>query len=217
MGHGQRPHPTPAHASAQAGDRQKPSPRNSASPCCAATSLTDLTGPAASGPQPSSCCSTASRSSRVLRLALADLAHQADGQLCLRFGDPPTPVPQPFAQLMLQQASQAALNPTSLAGAAEQGISPPDDTTGGWLFPGRNPGQPAAYATVFNQLRSRGFPMRTGRISALRQLAVQAPAPVVADALGFHHTTTHRQHINAGDTWGHYTAARRPARSSPGL
>jgi hypothetical protein len=48
--------------------------------------------------------------------------------------------------------------------------------------------------------------MRTGRISALRELAAQAP--VIADALGFHHTTTHRQHINAGATWSRYTTCR---------
>ena len=46
--------------------------------------------------------------------------------------------------------------------------------------------------------------MRTARISALRQLVLQAPAPVIAEALGFHHTTTQRQHANAGATWIHY-------------
>ena len=48
--------------------------------------------------------------------------------------------------------------------------------------------------------------MRTARISALRELVLQAPAPVIAEALGFHHTTTHRQHANAGGTWTHYPA-----------
>ena len=40
------------------------------------------------------------------------------------------------------------------------------------------------------QLRDLGLPMRTARISALRQLVLQVPAPVIAGALGFHHTTT---------------------------
>ena len=75
-----------------------------------------------------------------------------------------------------------------------------------WLFPGRNPGQPAAYGTIFTLLRGLGFPMRTARISALRQLVLQAPAPVIAEALGFHHTTTERQHANAGGTWNRYPA-----------
>jgi hypothetical protein len=58
---------------------------------------------------------------------------------------------------------------------------------------------------MFNQLRDLGFPKRAGRISALRDLAAQAPAPVIADALGFHQTTTHRQHVNAGARWSRYT------------
>ena len=46
--------------------------------------------------------------------------------------------------------------------------------------------------------------MRTARISALRQLVLQAPAPVIAEALGFHYTTTERQHAHAGATWNRY-------------
>ena len=34
------------------------------------------------------------------------------------------------------------------------------------------------------------------------------PAPVIAGALGFNHTTTHRQHIKAGATWSRYTTRR---------
>jgi hypothetical protein len=54
------------------------------------------------------------------------------------------------------------------------------------------------------QLRDLGLPMRTARISALRQLVLQVPGPVIAAALGFHHTTTTRQHVNAGATWSRY-------------
>jgi hypothetical protein len=56
---------------------------------------------------------------------------------------------------------------------------------------------------MLTQLRDLALPMRTARISALRQLvlAVPAPAPVIASALGYHRTTTTRQHINAGATW----------------
>jgi hypothetical protein len=48
--------------------------------------------------------------------------------------------------------------------------------------------------------------MRTARISALRQLVTQAPAPVIARALGYCYTTTERQHANAGATWNRYPA-----------
>jgi hypothetical protein len=77
--------------------------------------------------------------------------------LLLHLGEPPSPVPEPFAGLLLWQTGQAGR------------------TTSTCLFPARNPGQPLAYATMFNQLRELGFPMRTGRISALRELAAQAP------------------------------------------
>jgi hypothetical protein len=128
--------------------------------------------------------------SRVLRLTLTNLDQQPGSPLLLRLGEPASPVPEPFAGLLLMQAGQAAR------------------TTSTWLFPGRNPGQPLACATMLSQLRDLGFPMRTGRISALRELAAQAPAPVIAGALGFHHTTTDRQHINAGATWSRYTTRR---------
>jgi hypothetical protein len=82
-----------------------------------------------------------------------------------------------------------------------------------WLFPGRHAGQPAEYSSIAAQLREHGLPLRTARISALRQLVLQVPAPVVADAIGFHHhtTTTTRQHVNAGATWSHYVAGSRPS------
>ena len=124
--------------------------------------------------------------SRILRLALSDITRDDSGQMHIRFGHPPAPVPEPFASLLTQH----------IAGLPA--------TTSNWLFPGRNPGQPAAYSTVFTQLRNLGFPMRTARISALRQLVLQAPAPVIAEALGFHYTTTERQHTNAGATWNRY-------------
>jgi len=57
------------------------------------------------------------------------------------------------------------------------------------------------------QLRDHGLLLRTARISALRQLVL---APVVADALGFHRTTTTRQHAKAGATWSRYVAGDRP-------
>ncbi|HJY56402.1 MAG TPA: hypothetical protein VJ418_08475 [Streptosporangiaceae bacterium] len=60
------------------------------------------------------------------------------------------------------------------------------------------------------QLGYHGLPLRTARISGLRQLVPQVPAPVVADALGFHHATTTRQHVNASATWSWYVAGERP-------
>ena len=81
-----------------------------------------------------------------------------------------------------------------------------------WLFPGRQAGQPAEYQGMAQQVRDLGLSLRTARISALGQLVLQVPAPVIADALGFHHTTTTRQHVNAGGPWIHYIGRDHQAR-----
>jgi hypothetical protein len=54
-----------------------------------------------------------------------------------------------------------------------------------------------------------GVPTVTGRTAAIRQLILEMPAPVVADALGYHHVTTTRLTTEAGGTWSRY-APRRP-------
>jgi hypothetical protein len=59
---------------------------------------------------------------------------------------------------------------------------------------------------MFLKLSSLGFPLGEARVSALRQLVLQAPAPVIAAALDVHHTTTTRQAINAGTTWSRYVS-----------
>ena len=132
--------------------------------------------------------------SRILRLTAADLSRGDDGQTWLRLGDPPSPVPAPFGTLLHQLA-------------ATRHDHVPANHGSDWLFPGRHAGQPAAYRPMAAQLREHGLPLRTARISALRQLVLQVPAPVIADALGFHHTTTTRQHVKAGGPWNQYAAA----------
>ncbi|MFV2085012.1 hypothetical protein [Micromonospora sp. LOL_021] len=122
---------------------------------------------------------------RVHRLTTTDLTDN-DGELLIRLGDPPTPVPEPFAELLHQLAAIATDSGTT------------------WLFPGKLPGEPVSYTTIYRRLRTLGFPMRDARVSAIRQLVLQAPAPVVADALGFHEKSTARQVGNAGATWSRY-------------
>lgn len=123
--------------------------------------------------------------SRILRLTHRDLIED-DGELFIRLGDPPSPAPDPLAQLVRQLA------PTG-----------PEDA---WLFPGKNPGQSLTHRSLFLKLRRLGFPLGEARVSALRQLVLQAPAPVIAAALGVHHTTTTRQANNAGTTWSRYVS-----------
>jgi hypothetical protein len=135
--------------------------------------------------------------SRILRLSAADLTRDNAGQTWLRLGDPPSPVPPPFDTLLHHLA-------------ATRHDHVPANHSSSWLFPGRHAGQPAEYSSIAAQLREHGLPLRTARISALRQLVLQVPAPVIADALGFHHTTTTRQHASAGATWSRYVPGDRP-------
>lgn len=130
--------------------------------------------------------------SRIVRLSIDDIIQDNDGQVRIRLGQPPTPVPEPFASLLLQATSerenmQTATNPSAR-----------------WLFPGRRAGQPLTAATLQPLIRELGIPSAATRVAALRQLVLQAPAPVIATALGFHYLTTHRHNIHAGGTWKTY-------------
>ena len=73
-----------------------------------------------------------------------------------------------------------------------------------FLFPGRRPGQPIHPYTLYPALQELGVPTQIARISAVRQLVLQAPAPVIAQALGYHPTTAHRHAADAGGTWTRY-------------
>lgn len=130
---------------------------------------------------------------RIHRLAVSDIIDDG-GQMHIRFGDPPALVPGPLADLLRQL---------------------PRNQRSSWLFPGRLPGQPVSYRTLLEQISDLGLPLREARICALRQLVVQAPAPVVADALGFHQTTMARQVAHAGGTWNQYAAGRIPPSGGP--
>jgi hypothetical protein len=130
---------------------------------------------------------------RIMTLTIDDIVDK-DAAMTLRLGDPPAPVPEPFATLVRRLLAQR-----------------PADSTSRWLFPGRRPGQPLSYVSLSQGMRDLGVPLRRARVAALRQLALQAPAPVIAGALGFHHTTTHRQTIHAGGIWNRYAAPDEPA------
>ncbi|TQM11132.1 hypothetical protein [Pseudonocardia kunmingensis] len=134
---------------------------------------------------------------RIMTLTVDDFVIEDDGSMVLQLGNPPAPVPEPFATLVMRLLAQR-----------------PDDATSRWLFPGRRPGQPLNYVSLSQGLRDIGVPLRLARVAALRQLALQAPAPVIAEALGFHHTTTQRQTIHAGGIWNRYAAPDGPTQQA---
>lgn len=55
-------------------------------------------------------------------------------------------------------------------------------------------------------LREIGIPSQQGRTSAIRRLVLQAPAPVIAKAFGYHDRTATRLVIEAGGTWSRYAS-----------
>ncbi|GAA2126969.1 hypothetical protein GCM10009727_16430 [Actinomadura napierensis] len=73
-----------------------------------------------------------------------------------------------------------------------------------WLFPGRRAGQPLNPGTLREQLRQHGYMTGKARPAALRQLVLQAPAPVITRSLGFHDKSTTRIVTEAGGTWNRY-------------
>ncbi|MGW3624788.1 hypothetical protein [Streptomyces sp. NPDC000880] len=101
---------------------------------------------------------------RITRLTTDDVL-QKDGEIHVRLGDPPAPVPEPFASLLLAYLDQrpntmTATNPETR-----------------WLFPGRRAGQPMTSDTLELRFRRLGFPAQRGRTAAIRHLVLQAPLP----------------------------------------
>ncbi|MFJ2567277.1 hypothetical protein ACIO02_30865 [Streptomyces sp. NPDC087568] len=129
--------------------------------------------------------------SRIVRLTIDDITD--DGvTVTVRLGDPPSPLPEPVADLMRAYI------------LSRQQLPYVSSRSSHWLFPGRQPGQPMNPVSLQVHLREIGVPPQRGRASAIRQLVLQAPAPVIAKALGYHDKTATRLVTEAGGTWSRY-------------
>jgi integrase len=143
--------------------------------------------------------------SRIVRLTLEDVIRDGDTVL-LRLGESPSPIPEPVADLLLEHIAHrdnmnTATNPASR-----------------WLFPGRRAGQPFRPDHLSALLNEIGIPAAAARGAAIRQQLLDMPAPVVADALGYHHKTTTRLRNETGGTWSRYAPGdhgRSPAGWTP--
>lgn len=134
---------------------------------------------------------------RITRLSIDDIICDGD-QVLLRLGDPPSPVPDPVAALLLEYVGQRGNMATATNHASH------------WLFPGRCAGQPLRSDTLSALLvHDLGVPATAGRTAAIRQHVLDLPAPIVATALGYHHNTTTRHTAEAGTTWSNYTPGGR--------
>jgi integrase len=130
--------------------------------------------------------------SRIVRLTIDDVIREGD-QVFVRLGDPPVPIPGPFAEIVTNYVANrsnltTATNPTSRL-----------------LFPGRRAGQPLHPASIRLRLHRLGIPNINGRSRAIRELLLQAPAPVVAGMVGYH--PGHAEQLaQSGATWKRYAA-----------
>ena len=128
-----------------------------------------------------------------------DSQHRQDGgqDLYLRLGHPATPVPEPLASLLLELVCARANMNTA---------SNPDSR---WLFPGGRAGQPLTPGALRQRFQALGLPTTPARTSALRQLVLAVPAPVVAAALGYDSATAEQHRFAASGHWNRYAALPR--------
>jgi hypothetical protein len=129
--------------------------------------------------------------SRITQLSVDDVIRDGD-QVLLRLGDPPTPVPEPVAVLLIEYLGQR----TNMRTATNRESR--------WLFPGRRAGQPLQSRTLSPLIHELGVPTTAGRAAAIRQHVLDMPAPIVATALGYHQVTAARLAADAGTTWSNY-------------
>ncbi|MGP3965760.1 hypothetical protein ACTWPT_58440 [Nonomuraea sp. 3N208] len=129
---------------------------------------------------------------RIVRLTVDDLVHEGEA-VFLRLGEPPSPVPAPVASLRLDYV------------AARDNMNTATNRASRWLFPGRRAHQPCRPDHLSELLNEIGIPA-AARGAAIRQQLLEMPAPVVADALGYHDKTTARLLREGGGAWSRYTA-----------
>ena len=92
-------------------------------------------------------------------------------------------------------------------------------TTGGvaatpWLFPSSRPGRHLDPQSIMNRLRGLGIDLLGARNTALQNLVVQVPPPLVAELLGYSYNVTQRHAEIAAQPWARYvTSPRQPAQA----
>jgi hypothetical protein len=128
---------------------------------------------------------------RIVRLTVDDILDLGD-QMMIRLGEPPSPVPDPLTDILRHLV------------AGMPGATSTTQPAGRWLFPGTRPGQPTHPRHLLDLVRGLGIPAQATRVAALRQLVLQAPAPVIADALGYHTKHVAKVWTEAGGTWKTY-------------
>ncbi len=106
---------------------------------------------------------------KVAAIPMSKVLVAPDG-LSLELGATPSPVPEPFAELLKSHI-------TNRPNLRTAGADNP------WLFPGYRPGEHLHPNTLMDRLRWLGMDLLGARNTALRELVTQVPPPVVAEML----------------------------------
>jgi hypothetical protein len=114
------------------------------------------------------------------------------GRVAIRFGRDDLDVPEPFATLLASLCGSRA----NLQTAAHRQSR--------WLFPGYTPGQHINPIHLANQLREHGAPPLATRAGAWRQLSLQIPSSILAEALGISPVTAMKHAQLAGADYLRY-------------
>lgn len=138
---------------------------------------------------------------RIAALPVSAVEVDESGNTFLRFQRARTPVPEPFATLLLEHRDHRSPTRTT------SGVESP------WLFPGIRAGQHVTAQTMMAKIRNNGVDLRAARNAALRTLVREAPAPLIAKSLGYNDNTIHRHAAIAASQFQQY-AASRPTRAS---
>jgi integrase len=135
---------------------------------------------------------------RIAALSLSDVEVDAD-DVRVRLGDGVVPIPQPFAAMVTELI------------AGRPNLNTATNPTSPFLFPGRSADNHLLASTLRTAAIRMGIDLMGARSGALRQLVLECPPAVVADALGYSYQVMDLHARRAGSPWSSYAALRTKA------
>ena len=112
-------------------------------------------------------------------------------------------------------AKASSLSPHPFAGmitdliGTRPNLNTASNPTSRFLFPGRSADKHLLPSTLRTAAIQMGIDIMGARSGALRQLVLDCPPTVVAEALGYSHQAMDRHARRAGSPWASYAALRR--------
>ena len=122
-----------------------------------------------------------------------------DNDVHIWLGKEPIPVPQPFADMLINHTGSRP----NLRAAGGMQASP-------WLFPSVQAGRHLAPQVIRERLERLGIDLLGARNTTLQSLVGAAPPPVVAELLGYSYTTTQLHAEIAAQPWARYVTKPSP-------